>query len=147
MPDPFLTVLGLDEDVARAVACAERFGATLSHEGPCVFVAFEGIKGRRLLARIDCEGYPQVPLDVVFLDPAVGHRADAPASRDPSQWPMGLSVLHRPNGWGICVAGTRAYQQTHGNPGFVMSLSRLVTTLVLYSRDQGALGRGTVRGG
>ena len=134
MPDPLLVKARFEGDFGKAATTARRLGARLSHDGLIVFLECQGPGARQMLARIDCRGYAFQPPDVQFLNAAGGHRTDAPASANMTDWPSNPPPIKRNSKLQLCLAGTKSYIQLHGDPGFVPTLSRLVGTLALWCR-------------
>jgi len=141
MTDPLLVDLKLNADFARAVAEVRRFGCALSRADEFVFLECRDPSGQPMLARIDCRGYPLQPPDVRFLDPAEGKRIDARPSVNVNHWPRNPPPLNRSGALHLCLAGTRSYLLLHSDPGCVLTLNRLIPTLVLWCQGQGPLLR------
>lgn len=139
MPDPLLMNLQLDADFEQMVADLSRFDAALSRDEQFVFLECHDPSGHQILARIDCRGYSLQPPDVQFLDPAEGMRIDARPSLNVNHWPRNPPPLNRNGALHLCLAGTRSYLLFHGDPGYALSLNRLVPILVLWCQGQGAL--------
>ena len=141
MPDPLLAELGLYKEIERARKIARRYGAAVSAQEQFVFLETKDSAGRNILARIDCTGYPNQPLNAEFLDPQKGPEADAQASHNPEHWPKNPRPMERDNRFYLCLAGTKSYLRFHKDPGFVMPLPDLVRTLILWCRGQSHLLR------
>jgi len=131
MPDPLLSLSTLAEDFAQAQRVAKWFGASLTCGNRFVFLECAGKDGRRLLARIDCSGYPQQPPLVEFLDPQESDRLRAGASKNRAHWPSNHGPIERNGRYYLCLAGTRSYHFLHPEPGYVMGLGHLVAVLAL----------------
>lgn len=131
MPDPFLQQGNLESDYQKARCSAEFYGAGLWREDSFVFLECQNQQGQTLLARIDCHGYPETLPEVTFLDPS---------TKKPSQermfWPGSIGPLKSSGGFGICLAGTRAYAEHHGTNSTRHSLSNLVEIVILCCRGQ-----------
>jgi len=140
MPDPLLAKLGLRKEIERSRQIAERHGAVISSQDQSVFLETRDSAGRKMLARIDCTGYPD-ELDVEFLDPQAASRATVKASNTPEHWPKAPNPMKRGDRLYLCLAGIKSYLLFHQDPGFVLSLHDLIRTLILWCRGQSHLLR------
>ena len=131
MPDPLLTKLGLHTEIERAEKVASRHGAKLSNREQAVFLETRNAKGHKMVARIDCSGYPDKPLDVEFLDPLGPIGPSVEASNQCNHWPMNAPVMNSGKKLALCLAGIRSYMNWHPDPGYILSLPDLVSTLII----------------
>ena len=139
MPDPLL-LLGQGDflsEYAAALRVAEFYGVGVRRDGTQVFFEFKTPQGR-FVARLECGGYPAVAPDLVFLDPET-----EAVSADRNHWPPGGAVLHHPDGWHVCIPGTRWFERTHRNRGTRKdrSFSRILEVLAVCcsGRAQGLM--------
>jgi len=126
MPDPFLSEYCFEREYVSSQRVGEFYGAKVWREGNFVFLQCGDQQQRTLLARIDCYGYPADLPEVTFLDPAT-----MKPSTEKKFWPPGLSPIKSSRGFGICLAGTRAYEEHHRGDRTRYSLSSLVEILIL----------------
>lgn len=141
MPDPLLTRRNLDKEIEEAKKVAQHFKASISSQDRFVFLETTDNTGRKMLARIDCDGYPEQPLNAEFLDPETGARVDAIASNKSEHWPKSPAPIARDNNFYLCLAGTRSYLKVHTDPGYVLPLTDLVKSLILWCRGRSNLLR------
>ena len=131
MPDPLLAKLTLHIEIKKAEKVALRHGAKLSNREQAVFLETLDATGHKMVARIDCSGYPDKPLDVEFLDPLGSIGPTVEASNDCNHWPMNALVMNNGKKPALCLAGIRSYMNWHPDPGYILSLPDLVSTLIL----------------
>ncbi len=128
MPDPLLEIADFNTEYAEVARIAGFYDARVWQEGHYVFLELPSPGNRRLLAKLECQGYPAIAPDLVFLDP--GTRA---VSTQPNDWPP-HSPVHAWNGsLHLCVPGTRWFEMTHSHRGSRKdrSLTRLLEVLAL----------------
>lgn len=136
MPDPLLTMQGLNKEIEQAKKVAQRFKVSISLQDRFVFIEMMDNTGRKMLARIDCNGYPEQPLNPEFLDPGTRDRVNAIASKNVEHWPKSPAPITKDNNFYLCLAGTKSYLKLHPNPGYVLSLTDLVKSLILWCRGR-----------
>ncbi len=141
MPDPLLTTLRLEKEIERVAQIAERFKASLARQGNFVFLEMKDANSREMLARLDCDGYPEKPINAEFLDPQTVDRVGASASNNHNHWPSQPGPLQKDGKLYLCLAGIKSYLAFHVDPGYVMTLSDLVKSLILWCRGQSHLLR------
>jgi hypothetical protein len=128
MPDPLLEIADFNTEYADAARIARFYDARVWQESQFVFIELPCLGGRRLLARLECQGFPEIAPDLVFLDPQT--RAVSAQQKD---WPP-HSPVHEGNGaLHLCVSGTRWFEMTHNQrgPRKDRSLTRLLEVLAL----------------
>ena len=119
MPDPLLEPpdsrweeAGLEEEYEAAERAAEFYAAKVRREGNHVFFEFKGRASQQLVARLECNGYPAVAPDLVFLDPETNV-----VSGNQRHWPPASPILKHADGLHLCIPGTRWFERTHNNRG------------------------------
>jgi hypothetical protein len=150
MPDPLLGLPdsrweepGFEAEYAAAERAAEFYAAKVRKEGYHVFFEFTGRESQRLVARLECNGYPAKAPDLVFLDPETNG-----VSGDKRHWPPDSPILQLPDGLHLCIPGTRWFEQTHRNRGTRedRGLARLLAVLAICCNGQAqALAHGRRR--
>jgi hypothetical protein len=103
---PATDLKALETDCAIAERVAAYYGAGLRREGVQVFLDFTPQRGGRFLARLDCQGYPSLAPDLVFVDPVT-----LASSTERNHWPPESPVMKEHGGLYLCMAGLRR------NPG------------------------------
>jgi hypothetical protein len=131
MPDPLLHSYELHSQYLSAKEVAEFYSAKLWQEGSFIYLECEDQGHRKLLARIDCRGYPKNLPEPAFVDPS-----NKEPALDTKFWPTGLGYIGSSSGIGICMAGTRAYAEHHGLTGLHYSMRQLVEILILFCRGK-----------
>lgn len=126
MPDPFLSDHYFESEYVSSQRAGEFYGAAVWREGYYVFLQCRDRQQRTLLARIDCHGYPEELPEVTFLDPLTKK-----PSSDRKFWPACLGPIESSRGFGICLAGTRAYAEHYRSDRTRHRLSNLVEILIL----------------
>lgn len=136
MPDPLLDKFDFDADYSNCQRTASFYGATLRRDGAFVYIECGNLRGRTLLARIDCSGYPVRQPTFVFLNPSTKM-----VSANRAHWPTDPAPRQTSAGLRICMSVPVSYVEGYGTLVPRYSLAQLVEVLILLCRGQGHILR------
>jgi hypothetical protein len=140
VPDPLLELIDsrrkeadFRAEYGAAERAAEFYAAKVRRQGNFVYFELTHRASQKLVARLECDGYPAQAPDLVFVDPKTNA-----VSNDQKHWPSDSPVLKDADGLHLCLPGTRWFEKTHSQPSTRedRGLARILEILAICCNGQ-----------